>query len=122
VSLRNLLFSIVLFNFLSLPVRAETSDTKLSTEQLSAVKTALSQATFANSPPTTTSATYVVDPRIPQILSFSYTAGTPLPNAVPGAMGSMMGASKYSPQSATTDAGGDPNRPVRNINRSRNLV
>jgi hypothetical protein len=105
----NFVLSIILFNFLSLPVRAETSDTKLSTEQLSAVKTALSQATFANSPPTTTSATYVADPRIPQIPSFSYTAGTPLPNAVPGAMGSMMGASKYSPQSATTDAGGDPN-------------
>jgi hypothetical protein len=109
MNLRNILFSIVLFNFLSLPVRAETSDTKLSDEQLTAVKTALSTATFANSPPTTTSATYVADPRVPQIPSFSYTAGTPLPNAVPGAMGSMMGASKYSPQSATTDTGGDPN-------------
>jgi hypothetical protein len=109
MNFRNLLLSILLFNVLSLPVRAETSDTKLSTEQLSAVKAALSQATFANSPPTTTSATYVADPRIPQIPSFSYTAGTPLPKAVPGAMGSMMGASKYSPQSATTDAGGDPN-------------
>ena len=109
MNFRNLLLSILLFNFLSLPVHAETSDTKLSAEQLAAVKTALSTATFANSPPTTTSATYVADPRLPQIPSFSYTAGTPLPKAVPGAMGSMMGASKYSPQSATTDAGGDPN-------------
>jgi hypothetical protein len=105
------LFLAILFSLgcLSLPVRAENSDTKLSAEQITAVKKALSQATFANSPPTTTSATYVADPRVPQIPSFSYTAGTPLPNAVPGAMGSMMGASKYSPQSATTDAGGDPN-------------
>jgi hypothetical protein len=109
MKLRNFLFSILLVNFLSLPVRAETSDTKLSDEQITAVKKALSQATFFNSPPTTTSATYVADPRIPQIPSFSYTAGTPLPKAIPGAMGSMMGASKYSPQSATTDSGGDPN-------------
>lgn len=109
MKLRNFLFSIVLFNFLSLPVRSETSDIKLSNEQLGMVKKALSQATFANSPPTTTSATYVADPRIPQIPSFSYTAGTPLPKAVPGAMASMMGASKYSPQSATIDTGGDPN-------------
>jgi hypothetical protein len=105
------LFLAILFSIgcLSLPVRAENSDTKLSDEQLSAVKQALSQATFANSPPTNTSATYVADPRIPQIPSFSYAEGTPLPQAVPGAMASMMGASKYSPQSATTDAGGDPN-------------
>ena len=105
------IFLSVLFSIgcLSLPVRAQTSDTKLSEEQLAVVKKALSTATFANSPPTTTSATYVADPRIPQIPNFSYTAGTPLPKAVPGAMGSMMGASKYSPQSATTDSGGDPN-------------
>jgi hypothetical protein len=105
------LFLAILFSIgcLSLPVRAENSDTKLSDEQITAVKKALSLATFANSPPTNTSATYVADPRIPQIPSFSYTAGTPLPKAVPGAMASMMGASKYSPQSATTDAGGDPN-------------
>ena len=105
------LFLAILFSLgcLSLPVRAENSDTKLSDEQITAVKKSLSQATFANSPPTTTSATYVADPRIPQIPSFSYTAGTPLPSAVPGAMGSMMGASKYSPQSATTESGGDPN-------------
>jgi hypothetical protein len=107
---RNLFLS-VLFSIgcLSVPVRAEDSNTKLSAEQLAAVKKALSQATFANSPPATTSATYVADPRIPQIPSFSYAEGTPLPKAVPGAMASMMGASKYSPQSATTDAGSDPN-------------
>jgi hypothetical protein len=105
------IFLAILFSLgcLSLPVRAENSDTKLSDEQITAVKKALSQATFATSPPTTTSATYVADPRVPQIPSFSYAAGTPLPKAVPGAMASMMGASKYSPQSATTDAGGDPN-------------
>ena len=105
------IFLAVLFSIgcLSLPVRAEDSNTKLSAEQLAAVKKALSQATFSNSPPTTASATYVADPRVPQIPSFSYAEGTPLPKAVPGAMASMMGASKYSPQSATTDAGGDPN-------------
>jgi hypothetical protein len=109
MKLRNLLFSIVLLNFLSLPVRAETSDIKLSDEQLGMVKKALSQATFANSPPTTTSATYVADPRVPQIPSFSYTAGTPLPKAVPGAVASTMGAGGYSPESATTASGGNSN-------------
>jgi hypothetical protein len=93
----------------SLPARAQTDAPKLSAEQLAGVKKALSTATFANSPPTTTSASYTADPRVPQIPSFSYTAGTLLPKAIPGAMGSMMGASKYSPQSATTDGGGDPN-------------
>jgi hypothetical protein len=107
---RNLFLSILFStSYLSLPVRAETTESQLSQEQLAAVKNALSTATFANSPPTTTSATYTADPRIPQIPSFSYTAGTPLPKAIPGAMGAMMGASKYSPQSATTDSGGDPN-------------
>jgi hypothetical protein len=110
MKLRIFLLSILFVGqYLALPVRAQTSDPQLSDGQIAAVKTALSQATFANSPPTTTSATYVADPRIPQIPSFSYTAGTPLPKAVPGAMVSMMGASKYSPQSATTDSGGDPN-------------
>lgn len=105
------IFLAVLFSVgcLSLPVRAQTSDTKLSEEQLTVVKKALSQATFANSPPTTTSANYVADPRIPQIPSFSYPAGTPLPKAVPGAIASTMGAGEYSPQSATTESGGDPN-------------
>ena len=95
--------------YLALPVRAQTSDPQLSDGQLTAVKNALSKATFANSPPTTTAATYVADPRLPQIPSFSYTVGTPLPKAIPGAMVSMMGASKYSPQSAITDSGEDPN-------------
>jgi hypothetical protein len=110
MKLRIFLLSILFVGqYLALPVRAETTESQLSQEQLAAVKNALSTATFANSPPTTTSVTYTADPRIPQIPSFSYTAGTPLPKAVPGAMVSMMGASKYSPQSATTDSGGDPN-------------
>ncbi|WP_373539553.1 hypothetical protein [Chamaesiphon sp.] len=107
---RNVFLSVLFsIGYLSLPVRADTTVPQLSQEQLGTVKKALSTATFANSPPTTTAATYVADPRIPQIPSFSYAEGTPLPKAVPGAMASMMGASKYSPQSATTDAGGDPN-------------
>jgi hypothetical protein len=109
MNLRNLFLAILVASGFSLPVRAETTDTQLSSEQLATVKKALSQATFANSPPTTTAATYVADPRVPQIPSFSYTVGTPLPKAIPGAMVSMMGASKYSPQSAITDSGEDPN-------------
>ena len=104
MKLRICLLSILFVGqYLALPVRAETTESQLSQGQLAAIKIALSTATFANSPPTTTSATYVADPRIPQIPSFSYAEGTPLPKAVPGAMASMMGASKYSPQSATTD-------------------
>ncbi len=53
--------------YLALPVRAQTSDPQLSDGQITAVKNALSQATFANSPPTTTAATYVADLRVPQI-------------------------------------------------------
>jgi hypothetical protein len=107
---RNLFLSILFsIGYLSLPVRAQTPNPQLSNEQLGTVRNALSTATFANSPPTTTSATYVADPLIPQIPSFSYTSGTPLPKAVPGAVASTMGASGYSPQSATTESGGDPN-------------
>jgi hypothetical protein len=110
MKLRICLLSILFVGqYLALPVRAETTESQLSQEQLAAIKIALSTATFANSPPTTTSATYVADPRIPQIPSFSYAEGTPLPKAVPGAMASMMGASKYAPQSATTDGSNDPN-------------
>jgi hypothetical protein len=107
---RNLFLSILFgIGYLSLPARADTTAPQLSQEQLSTVKKALSTATFANSPLTTTSAIYVADPRIPQIPSFSYTIGTPLSKAVPGAIVSMMGAGQYSPQSATTKSGGDPN-------------
>jgi hypothetical protein len=110
MKLRIFLLSILFVGqYLALPVRAQTSDPQLSDGQLTAVKNALSKATFANSPPTTTAATYVADPRVPQIPSFSYTAGTPLPKAVPGAIASTMGAGEYSPQSATTASGGDPN-------------
>jgi hypothetical protein len=109
--IRRNLFLSILFSIccLSLPARAEDPSPQLSQEQLGMVKKALSKATFANSSPTTTSANYTADPRIPQIPSFSYTAGTPLPKAVPGAVGSMMGADSYSPKSATTASGGDPN-------------
>ncbi|WP_373547086.1 hypothetical protein [Chamaesiphon sp.] len=102
------LFLAILFtsSYLSLPVRAETGDIQ-SGEQLAGVQKALSQATFANSPPTTASVTYTANPLVPQIPSFSYTAGTPLTQAIPGALASIMGASKYSPQSAIIESGGD---------------
>ena len=67
MNLRNLFLAILVASGFSLPVRAQVTDTQLSSEQLATVKKALSQATFANSPPTTTSATYVADHRVPHI-------------------------------------------------------
>jgi hypothetical protein len=81
---------------------------RLSATQKAAIDKALDKVTLNNSPPTTTGADYKADKRVPQIPSFAYTPGTPAAEAMPASIVSMMGAGKYSPNSATAAAGKDP--------------
>lgn len=80
----------------------------LDANQQAALQNALSQATFNNSPATTSGASYTANPAIPQIPSFSYVAGTPLAQALPAGIVGLFGTNNnYSPQSATQAAGGN---------------
>jgi hypothetical protein len=83
-------------------------NTTLDGDRRSAILQALSQTTFNSSAPTATGSSYVADPRIPQIPSFSYTKGTPLAQALPAAFVPLLGSTAYSPQTAT-QAAGEPN-------------
>jgi hypothetical protein len=106
--MRKLFLSILMSIGAFLPIaRINAADT-LTNEQQTSIRKALAQATFANSPPTADGASYIADPRIPQIPSFSYTKGTPLTQAIPAAVVMLMGADKYTPQTATQASGGDP--------------
>lgn len=89
-----------------LGVASSVRSEPLSPGQNAMVRQALNAATLANSPPTSGAANFVANPNIPQIPSFSYKAGTPMPKAIPAALLMMMGNVKdYSPTTATRDAG-----------------
>lgn len=63
------------------------------------------QGNIRNSPPTSSDVNFSGDARIPQIPAFSWKKGENMADAYPASIGLLLGAGKYSPESAVSAAG-----------------
>lgn len=104
--MRNLLLSVLIPIVTAVPIASANAAT-INAQQQAALDRSLSQTTFRTSQPTTDDVTYSSDARVPQIPDFSWQKGQPLSQAFPAALVMLMGAGKYSPQTATEAANGD---------------
>jgi hypothetical protein len=104
--MRNLLLSALIPIVTAVPILSANAAT-INAQQQAALDRVLSQTTFRTSQPTADDVTYSSDARIPQIPDFSWQKGQPLSQAFPAALAMLMGADKYSPQTATEAANGD---------------
>jgi hypothetical protein len=104
--MRNLLLSVLIPIVTAVPILSANAGT-IDAQQQAALQRVLSQTTFRTSQPTTDDVTYTSDARVPQIPDFSWQKGQPLSQAFPAALAMLMGAGKYSPQTATEAANSD---------------
>jgi hypothetical protein len=99
--------SLLLFAFLlasSIPIASSARAAEMDAAQKAALDKAL-QGTMRNSPPTDSDVKFDGDPRIPQIPAFSWQKGQAMADAYPASVGLLLGAGKFSPETAISAAG-----------------